>query len=201
MTIIQHNCLSGCLDCLAQQANLTAIEGTWFTWGLLKASPCHEELRNSEGDSLYLPSSNSLYWSAKFCSIISCRKAQKFLEPFLDLCVSSLRRGHANLLCIVPILSDFVRRHRLLNFRSIYTLENGPIEYYGQNLKLQKNDIQRFPAMNRHRLAIPWSFLFCILRLGGTHISTGQYTCDKQFPLTIQPQRPCIGKFGRPQSS
>ena len=24
----------------------------------------------------------------------------------LDLCVSSLRRGHANLLCIVPILSD-----------------------------------------------------------------------------------------------
>ena len=28
------------------------------------------------------------------------------LEPFLDLCVSSLRRGHANLLCIVPILTD-----------------------------------------------------------------------------------------------
>ena len=25
---------------------------------------------------------------------------------FLDLCMSSLRRGHANLLCIVPILSD-----------------------------------------------------------------------------------------------
>ena len=24
----------------------------------------------------------------------------------LDLCVSSLRRGHANLLCIVPILTD-----------------------------------------------------------------------------------------------
>ena len=28
----------------------------------------------------------------------------------LDLCVSSLRRGHANLLCIVPILSDDPRR-------------------------------------------------------------------------------------------
>ena len=27
----------------------------------------------------------------------------------LDVCVSSLRRGHANLLCIVPIL-NFVRR-------------------------------------------------------------------------------------------
>ena len=31
---------------------------------------------------------------------------QKNLEPFLDLCVSSLREGHANLLCIVPILTD-----------------------------------------------------------------------------------------------
>ena len=31
---------------------------------------------------------------------------RKKFGPFLDLCVSSLRRGHANLLCIVPILSD-----------------------------------------------------------------------------------------------
>ena len=28
----------------------------------------------------------------------------------LDFCVSSLRRGHANLVCIVPILSDDPRR-------------------------------------------------------------------------------------------
>jgi hypothetical protein len=34
------------------------------------------------------------------------RKFSKKFGPFLDLCVSSLRRGHANLLCIVPILSD-----------------------------------------------------------------------------------------------
>ncbi len=27
-------------------------------------------------------------------------------DPFLDTCVSSLREGHANLLCIVPILTD-----------------------------------------------------------------------------------------------
>ena len=33
-------------------------------------------------------------------------KIRKKFGPFLDLCVSSLRRGHANLLCIVPILSD-----------------------------------------------------------------------------------------------
>ena len=30
----------------------------------------------------------------------------KKLSTLFDLCVSSLRRGHANLLCIVPILSD-----------------------------------------------------------------------------------------------
>ena len=35
-----------------------------------------------------------------------------FLKLFtlLDLCVSPLRRGHANLLCIVPILTDDPRR-------------------------------------------------------------------------------------------
>ncbi|WZZ84406.1 hypothetical protein YC2023_112985 [Brassica napus] len=37
---------------------------------------------------------------------IEGKKEQKKFGPFLDLCVSSLRRGHANLLCIVPILSD-----------------------------------------------------------------------------------------------
>ena len=30
----------------------------------------------------------------------------RLASTFLDLCVSSLRRGHANLLCIVPILTD-----------------------------------------------------------------------------------------------
>jgi len=29
------------------------------------------------------------------------------LTYLLDLCVSSMHRGHANLFCIVPILSDF----------------------------------------------------------------------------------------------
>ncbi len=33
-------------------------------------------------------------------------KSKKKLVTLLDLCVSSLRRGHANLLCIVPILTD-----------------------------------------------------------------------------------------------
>ena len=37
-------------------------------------------------------------------------KTTKKLFTLLDLCVSSLRRGHANLLCIVPILTDDPRR-------------------------------------------------------------------------------------------
>ena len=32
--------------------------------------------------------------------------AKKNGDTLLDMCVSSLRRGHANLLCIVPILAD-----------------------------------------------------------------------------------------------
>ena len=35
---------------------------------------------------------------------------QKKLVSLLDLCVSSLRKGHANLLCIVPILTDDPRK-------------------------------------------------------------------------------------------
>ena len=31
-------------------------------------------------------------------------------DTLLDLCVSSLRRGHANLLCVVPVLTDDLRR-------------------------------------------------------------------------------------------
>jgi hypothetical protein len=37
---------------------------------------------------------------------LTCTVKQKKLFTLLDLCVSSLRRGHANLLCIVPILTD-----------------------------------------------------------------------------------------------
>ena len=37
-------------------------------------------------------------------------RGEKNLGILLDLCVSSLRRGHANLLCIIPILTDDPRR-------------------------------------------------------------------------------------------
>ena len=38
------------------------------------------------------------------------------LFTLLDLCVSSLRRGHANLLCISPILTDDPRRESSFYF-------------------------------------------------------------------------------------
>ena len=39
-----------------------------------------------------------------------CILAKNKLVTLLDLCVSSLRRGHANLLCIVPTLTDDPRK-------------------------------------------------------------------------------------------
>ena len=52
-------------------------------------------------------------WSrqALLCaSLPGARVGYKKLCTLLDVCVSSLRRGHANLLCIVPILTDDPRR-------------------------------------------------------------------------------------------
>ena len=43
---------------------------------------------------------------------VHCTRKKK-LCTLLDLCVSSLRRGHANLLCIVPILTDDPRRESI----------------------------------------------------------------------------------------
>ena len=42
--------------------------------------------------------------------VAPARYPKEKLFTLLDLCVSSLRRGHANLLCIVPILTDDSRR-------------------------------------------------------------------------------------------
>lgn len=36
----------------------------------------------------------------------SGKMSKKLFGPFLDLCISSLRRDQANLLCVIPILSD-----------------------------------------------------------------------------------------------
>ena len=51
-------------------------------------------------------------------------KTYKTCCTLLDLCVSSLRRGHANLLCIVPILTDDPRKEsnrRGVAFETVHT--------------------------------------------------------------------------------
>ena len=53
----------------------------------------------------------------------SCLK--KKLGTLLDLCVSSLRRGHANLLCIVPILTDVPRRESIKLGPNLHCIDKG----------------------------------------------------------------------------
>jgi hypothetical protein len=52
------------------------------------------------------------------CAISQPLQKRKKFDTLLDLCVSSLRRGHANLLCIVPILTDDPRRESNLIWMS-----------------------------------------------------------------------------------
>ena len=48
---------------------------------------------------------------------------KKKFDTILDFCVSSLRRGHANLLCIVPILTDDLRRESTFDRRGLVLIE------------------------------------------------------------------------------
>ena len=71
-------------------------------------------------------------------------KVKKKFGPFLDLCVSSLRRGHANLLCIVPILSD---------------VPEGTVGYYSidnikRDIETKSNDVGQDVA-ERHLITHP----------------------------------------------
>ena len=50
-------------------------------------------------------------------------QAEQKIDTLLDLCVSSLRRGHANLLCVVPILTDDLRRESALDRRGLVLIE------------------------------------------------------------------------------
>jgi len=59
------------------------------------------------------------------------RFLKKIVEPFLEQSVSSLRRGHANLLCIVPILTD-VPKDTIWTWRRLFdVLSNCSQIYYG----------------------------------------------------------------------
>ena len=65
-----------------------------------------EDLSGREGKLKGLSLKIAAHITARKNAPGTCAENLKKIGPFLDLCVSSLRRGHANLLCIVPILSD-----------------------------------------------------------------------------------------------
>ena len=82
-------------------------------------------------------------------------KSKKKLCTLLDLCVSSLRRGHANLLCIVPILTDDPRRESE-STRSLVRRDCGD-KLCGASLRvpiLEKNP----KAEGRHETTVPTHF-------------------------------------------
>ena len=64
----------------------------------------------------------------------------------LDLCVSSLRRGHANLLCIVPILTDDPRRESKQRLSKVCSRRLGSL-VKGEALQLL--DARLLPAHRR----------------------------------------------------
>ena len=55
---------------------------------------------------LFQTSLSFLYASSAAEALCLKATSKDLLGTLLDLCVSSLRRRHANLLCIVPILSE-----------------------------------------------------------------------------------------------
>ena len=58
----------------------------------------------------------TLQWNFTFVSSGVFLHVASKLFTLLDLCVSSLRRGHANILCIVPIVTDDPRRESIALF-------------------------------------------------------------------------------------
>ena len=62
------------------------------------------------------------------------KKKKGEFDTLLDLCVSSLRRGHANLLCIVPILTDASEEVRsVMEPIHIYTQYSKPFSSLGKS--------------------------------------------------------------------
>jgi hypothetical protein len=74
----------------------------------------------------------------------------KELFTLLDLCVSSLRRGHANLLCIVPILTDDPRRESELPLRIRIRIVHAQHLHTNQNPQRRCNLMARAPHSQLH---------------------------------------------------
>lgn len=67
---------------------------------------------------------------------ILCENAKKIVFTLLDLSVSSLRRGHANLLCIVPIFSDGTPKRPTYLYRYLWGVGLSLNRYHRGDTKL-----------------------------------------------------------------
>ena len=76
---------------------------------------------------------NNDLWTLVELGSATWDRGQKKIGFLLDICLSSLRRGHANLLCIVPILTDdCLRNSSVQGFPLPYKVLQRPSErYYG----------------------------------------------------------------------
>ena len=82
-------------------------------WSHASSRPCIQPF-HSVAACLHRPSQRLL-----LTSLVS---NQQYLEPFLDLCVSSLREGHADLLCIVHILTDVAKYENNESISDVHVL-------------------------------------------------------------------------------
>ena len=85
-----------------------ALIGLWRDFGMSEVSKINVEVGVATHQYKWRPSER-LWVVGVFCVLSGACGVNKFDTP-LDLCVSSLRKGHANLLCIVPNLTDDPRR-------------------------------------------------------------------------------------------
>jgi len=100
--------------------------------------------------------------------------AKKF-GPFLDLCVSSLRRGHANLLCIIPILSD-VPEGGSLRVRLLYIITEIVSDSVDVGLKRKYNNSNMHILLKLH-----------LKQAGDSDVSPSQWV-EFYFRIQIEPK-------------
>ena len=125
--LVETTCLLGCDRRYAYTAWSVPRRVRWYYSGLQTPSKLRacsrfgSLIRTSPKEWFFFPPAPARWILWKERSNAGAREhITKKLFTLLDLCVSSLRRGHANLLCIVPILTDDPRRESFYEYYIIY---------------------------------------------------------------------------------
>ena len=89
-------------------------------WSRINLNACRQKSPQPPGATYAVSCCSRIWGKSLTTSYFLAIGLAKKLFTLLDLCVSSLRRGHANLLCIVPILTDDPRRESRSQFFAIF---------------------------------------------------------------------------------